>query len=399
MAINKGFHSLCARDPQWQQHNPPHQVPIYAASSFNFDTIEQGMAIFDGEKPGHVYTRFGNPTIDAVADKIALLESYELDKAEAKALLTSSGMAAITVVAMGLLKQGEKVLTHADLYGGTTSLFHQVFAPLGIEVCTVDFQDLQAVTDILRNDSAIRIIYCETPSNPLLRCIDLAQITSVATEANVYTVVDNTFATPVLQQPLSLGADFVIHSTTKYLNGHGNGIAGVVVSRDPELLDEKLVPKLRLLGCNASPWEAWLIHNGLKTLALRMEKHSTNARAVAAFLDQHPNIEQVHALSLESHPEYHLAQRQMKNSGGMLSFALKGGLKEGMSFMNRLKFCTLTPTLGDVDTLVLHPATMSHRSVPADLRAKLGISDGLIRLSVGIEDVRDIIADLEQALS
>lgn len=393
-----GFNSHCVRDPQWTQHNPPHQVPIHAASYCIFDSIKEGMAIFDGEQSGHVYSRFGNPTIDAVADKIAQLEGHQLGATTA-GLLTSSGMAAISLVALGLLEKGDKIVTQADLYGGTTALFQQILQPLGFKIITANLRDLDRVEALLSKDSAIKMLYSETPSNPVLRCLDLPAIAQLAKAHDVITVMDNTFATPVLQQPLAMGIDFVLHSTTKFLNGHGTGIAGALVSPHEDLIKERLTPTLRLLGSNVSPWEAWLVHNGMKTLALRMKQHSENARQVADFLKQHPKVVQVNALSLEDHPDFALAQRQMNDTGGMISFELEGGLEAGKAFMNRLQFCTLTPTLGDVDSLILHPATMSHRAVPKEVREAHGIPDGLVRISVGIEDVEDIIVDLEQAIN
>ncbi|MEL6973407.1 MAG: aminotransferase class I/II-fold pyridoxal phosphate-dependent enzyme, partial [Bacteroidota bacterium] len=370
---------------------------LYAASSFTFSSIEEGIAIFDGEQPGNIYSRFGNPTIDAVADKIAQLEGRGLE-GETYGLLTSSGMSAISLLGLGLLKPGDKLLTQADLYGGTVALFRDVLAPFGVEVLVRDLRDQDGLVALLEQEERIRCIYCETPSNPILRCVDLEQIAALGKAYNCYTIVDNTFATPILQQPLAHGIDFVIHSTTKYLNGHGTGTAGVVVSQHQELMTSDLINKLRLLGGTASPWEAWLLHNGMKTLALRMERHCQNAQIVAEMLQALPNVQHANYLGLLDHPDYDLAQRQMQGPGGMISFELEGGLEAGKQFMNRLKFCTLTPTLGDVDTLILHPATMSHRALDPEVRRAHGISDGLIRISVGIEDVADILQDLEQAI-
>lgn len=392
-----GPSSISARDPEWTAGNPPHQLPIYAASSFIFDSIEQGIDIFDGKVPGNIYSRFGNPTVDAVAAKIAQLESRGLENT-ALGLLTSSGMAAISLLGIGLLKPGDKLLTQSDLYGGTVALFRDILQPLGIELITHDLRDLPGVMALLDKEDRIKMIYCETPSNPVLRCVDLEQLAAFAKAYDCYTAVDNTFASPILQQPLSFGIDFVLHSTTKYLNGHGTGTAGVLVGQDKELMQEKLLPALRLIGGNASPWEAWLLHNGMKTLALRMERHCQNAAIVAEMLDNHPKVDKVNYLGLTDHPDYELAKRQMQGPGGMISFELKGGLEAGKTFMNKLQFCTLTPTLGDVDTLVLHPATMSHRAIPPEIRRASGISDGLIRISVGIEDVADILLDLEQGI-
>jgi methionine-gamma-lyase len=390
--------SISARDPQWTAGNPPHQLPIYAASSFTFESIEQGIAIFEGDTPGNIYSRFGNPTIDAVADKIARLEGRGLP-GETYGLLTSSGMAAISLIGMGLLQPGDIVLTQADLYGGTVALFRDVFQPLGIKMIIHDLRDEEGLTRVLEENHQIKMIYTETPSNPTLRCVDLEHLAAFAKAYDCFTVVDNTFATPMLQQPLAYGIDFVLHSTTKYLNGHATGTAGVLVSQHKELMQQQMLTKLRLLGCTASPWEAWLLHNGMKTLALRMERHCQNAQMVAEMLLAQDKVATVHYLGLLDHPDHELAKTQMQGPGGMISFELVGGLTAGKAFLNRLKFCTLTPTLGDVDTLVLHPATMSHRAIDPEVRRAHGISDGLIRISVGIEDIADILYDLEQAIN
>lgn len=389
--------SISARDPRWTAGNPPHQLPIYAASSFVFDSIEQGIAIFEGEEKGNIYSRFGNPTIDAVADKIARLEGRGLPH-PTMGLLTSSGMSAISVLGFGLLQPGNAILTQADLYGGTVALFRDIFHPLGIEVIVHDLRDEQGLTKLLEEQPGIKMIYSETPSNPTLRCVNLERLAAFAKAYDCYSVVDNTFATPLLQQPLAHGIDFVLHSTTKYLNGHGTGTAGVLVSQHLELMEQTLLPKLRLLGGTASPWEAWLLHNGMKTLALRMERHCQNAQIVAEMLADHEHVKQVHYLGLTNHPDHELAKAQMQGPGGMISFELDGGIEAGKAFLNKLQFCTLTPTLGDVDTLVLHPATMSHRAIDPEVRRAHGITDGLIRISVGIEDVADILHDLEQAI-
>lgn len=388
--------STAVRDPKFPSLNPPHQIPIVAASSFVFDSIEEGMAIFDGEKPGHIYGRFGNPTIDAAAAKIAALEGYGLPQ-PAAGLFCSSGMAAIATVFLGICEHGQGVLTQADLYGGTTGLLQQL-GKRGIGMSTTDLRDPAAVEAALLADPNIRIVYVETPSNPTLRVTDLAKLAELAHAHGALLVADNTFATPFVQRPLAFGADIVVHSTTKYLNGHGTGIAGAIVCRDADLLAEKLVPVYRLYGPNGNPWDAWLVLNGLKTLSLRMERHSENALEVARFLAEHGAVTRVNYPGLPDHPDRAVAEQQMSLHGGMLSFELAGGTAAGMAFMNRIKFCTLTPTLGDVDTLVLHPASMSHRGVEPAVRAAHGITDGLVRLSVGVEAVEDIIADLKQAI-
>ncbi|MEM6771656.1 MAG: PLP-dependent aspartate aminotransferase family protein [Bacteroidota bacterium] len=388
--------SRAVRDPEYKDYNPPHQIPLVAASSFIFDSIEDGMAIFDGTQPGHIYGRFGNPTIDAAAAKIAALEGHDLPHPTA-GLFCSSGMAAIATVMLGLCEPGATVLTQADLYGGTTGLLEQL-GKRGIHTETTDLRNAAAVEEKLVRNPSIQMVYVETPSNPTLRVTDLAKLAELAHAHGALLVADNTFATPFVQRPLAFGADIVIHSTTKYLNGHGTGIAGAIVCKDVDLLQEKLIPTYRLFGPNGNPWDAWLVLNGLKTLGLRMERHSKNALEIAEFLRDHGAVSRVNYPGLMDHPDLAVIDRQMSLHGGMLSFELAGGTAAGMAFMNRIKFCTLTPTLGDVDTLVLHPATMSHRGVAPEVRAAHGISDGLVRLSVGVESVEDIIADLKQAI-
>ncbi|PHI18136.1 hypothetical protein CEQ90_19515 [Lewinellaceae bacterium SD302] len=391
------LNSRCVRDPEYKAANPAHQIPIVAASSFVFDSIEQGLDIFDGKTEGHVYGRFGNPTIDAAAQKIADMEAHGTG-IPAYGLFTSSGMSAIATTLLACVPAGQKVLCQQDLYGGTTNLI-QLLENRGIGMVNanlLDFNVARLVAEQKRN--AIAAIYLETPVNPTLQVIDLEKMQLLARELNALLIVDNTFATSLVQQPLSYGADIVVHSTTKYLNGHGTGVAGAIVCKDLSLYEEKLVPAYRLVGGSGNPWDAWLVLNGLKTLPLRMERHSQNAQTVAEWLAAHPAVTTVNYPGLADHPQIELVERQMKLSGGMLSFELKGGKVAAMEFMNRLNFCTLTPTLGDVDTLVLYPAGMSHRGVEPEVRRTHGITDGLIRLSVGIEAVEDILADLEQAL-
>lgn len=397
MTPDTGFGSRCVHDIPPESHTRPHSLPIYATASFDFASIEQGMGIFTGEQPGHLYSRFGNPTLDSVAAKIAALEGHRLP-VDTYAYLFSSGMAAIASLMLGLLRQGDKILTQGNLYGGTTELFNKILAPLGVSPVLTDLTDLQGVEDLLRAEPSIKMMYFETPANPTLACVDMAQLNDLAKRYDCLMTVDNTFATPYVQQPLAFGADFVIHSTTKYLNGHGNSTGGALIGRQGDGRQDRIFTALKLVGTNSNAWDAWLINNGLKTLALRMEQHCRNAQAVAEFLEDHPQVEQVNYPGIPSHPDHRLAQRQMKRFGGMLSFELAGGLEAGKTFMDRLQFCTLTPTMGDVDTMVLHPASMSHLRVPREQRLASQITDGLIRLSVGIETVEDIIADLDQAI-
>ena len=390
------FSSLSVRDPRVEQYNAPHQVPIVAASSFVFNDLQQGEDIFGGSEPGHIYGRFGNPTVDAAARKIAELEGYGIDR-PTHGLFCASGMAAISTAIMGTCKAGDAILTPADLYGGTSSLIDQL-GSCGIRRVTTQLRDVKEVEDILSADPEIRLIYLETPTNPTLRCTDIELLADLAHHYGALLLVDNTFATPALQQPLKGGADMVVHSTTKYLNGHGTGIAGALVCTDETLFKEKFVPLYRLHGGGGNPWDAWLVLNGLKTLPLRMERHGRNAAEIAEYLLRHPRVQTVNYPGLEGHADCIAIGKQMTGHGGMLSFELEGGLTAGRAFMDALRFCTITPTLGDVDTLVLHPATMSHRGIEPGVRAANGITDGLIRMSVGIEAVEDILDDVRQAI-
>jgi len=391
--------SLTVKEHPENRSTAPHVLPIYATSSFDFEDIDQGIEIFKNIESGHAYSRYANPTVDTVAAKIAALESYGLGF-EASAVMTSSGMAAIATLLLGTLKTGDKVLSQGNLYGGTTELLNSVFAQFGVETVFTNLRDLERTEEILRNDPAIKMLYCETPANPTLACVDIAALAEMAHRHGAWCAIDNTFSTPILQQPFALGVDFVVHSTTKYLNGHGNSIAGVVLGRNPELMRKGVWRAMKLVGTNCSPFEAWLTNNGMKTLSLRMERHCANALGLAQFLEKHPAVERVNYPGLPSHPDHALAARQMRGGfGGMLSFELRGGLEAGIACMNRIRFCSLAPTLGDVDTLILHPASSSHLAVPKEIRLQNGITDGLIRVSVGIENLRDIEADLIQAIN
>ena len=391
------FQSLCVREIKENRTTDPHVLPIYATSSFDFKHIDQGINIFRGDEKGHVYSRFGNPTVEAVAEKIASLEAHNTGK-RIYGLFCSSGMAAILTLVLALMKKGDKILTQGNLYGGTTELFSDVLTPLGIEVVRTDLKDMAKVEKQLDLDRSIKMIFGESPANPTLACLDLVQISAICKKHGIWSVIDNTFCTPYLQQPFLYDIDFVIHSTTKYLNGHGNSTAGIILGSQAELMQKDVWKTMKLAGTNSNAFDAWLVNQGLKTLALRMEKHCSNAQQLAEFLEKHHIVQTVNYPGLLSHPDHSTAKRQMREFGGMLSFELKGGLEKGLTFMRKIRFCTLAPTMGDVDTLILHPASMSHFNVPKEIREKNGITDGLIRVSVGIEDIRDIISDIETAL-
>lgn len=388
--------SLCVKEGYENRSTKPHQLPIYATSSFTFDRLEDANEIFKGQAQGHVYSRYGNPTVDTVAQKLADLEAFGTGL-DAYGFLTSSGMSAISTVVMANIKAGETILTQGDLYGGTTELFVKILSQQGVKTEMTDFTDTDKLEQILKANQNIRVIYMETPANPTMKCIDILAVSRLAKKYGVTTIVDNTFCTPVIQQPLSLGVDFVIHSTTKYLNGHGNSIAGVIIGHRQDL-KKQVWTVLKLVGTTSNAWDAWLINNGLKTLALRMERHSSNAMKVATYLNNHKKVKKVNYNGLADNAYHKLASSQMKMFGGMLSFDIDGTKEDAIATINRMQFCANAPTLGDVDTLVLHPATSSHLNVDTRLRLENGITDGLIRLSVGIENVEDIIADLDQAL-
>jgi methionine-gamma-lyase len=391
--------SFLVKEPHDNRTTAPHILPLYATSSFVFENIDQSIEVFKNIESGHVYSRYANPTVDSVAKKIADLETHGLNM-EAHAVMTSSGMSAISTLLLGVLKSGDKVLSQANLYGGTTELLKAIFGQFGIETIFTDLQNLSNVAQLLQSEPGIKMLYCETPANPTLACVDIAALSNLAHEYGAFCAIDNTFATPFLQQPFAYGVDFIVHSTTKYLNGHGNSTAGIVIGKDHDLMRQHVWKAMKLVGTNCSPFEAWLTHNGLKTMSLRMQQHCANALEVARFLEQHPAIERVNYPGLPSHPDHALASRQMRNGyGGMLSFELRGGLEAGIRAMNRIAFCTIAPTLGDVDTLVLHPASSSHIAVPREVRLQNNITDGLIRLSIGIESADDIIADLAQAIA
>ncbi len=392
------FHSICVKEVDAPVSTKSHILPIYPTSSFVFENIEQGIDIFTGKEQGHVYSRYGNPTVEAVAAKLAALEVYGSD-IEANGIMVSSGMSAISTLFMATLKAGDKVLSQGNLYGGTTELLQKIFKNLGVEPIFTNLRDLNQTERLLKENPSIKMLYFETPANPTLACVNIQALSALGKKYGAWTAIDNTFPTPYFQQPLILGCDFVIHSTTKFLNGHGNSIAGVIIGKDLAFMQEKVWTAMKLAGTNCNPWDAWLTHNGLKTLTLRMDRHQANATALANYLKDHNQVAQVNYLSLTDHPDHLLAKQQMSGFGGMMSFELKGGLEAGIKFMSSLKFCTLAPTLGDTDTLILHPASMSHKNVEQAMRERNGITDGLIRVSVGIESVEDIIADMDQAIS
>lgn len=394
----KGFSSAAIHAGHKKDPNYAHQTPIYASSTYVFDEAEQGMRRFSGEEEGYIYSRWGNPTVSEAEEKITALETLRLN-IPAKGILHASGMAAITTLCLSILKAGEKVLTHYSLYGGSHELLNLVLPRLGIDPIVVDLRKLDEVENIFKNDRTIKMLYLETPANPTIQIVDIEELTKIAKKYDVIVACDNTFATPYLQQPFKFGVDFIVHSTTKFLNGHGTAIGGILIGKDVEFMKTKATKTHRLLGGNSNPFDAFLLTQGIKTLEIRMQRHISNAGAVVDFLVNHSAIAKVNYEGLATHPDHKIAMKQMKSAGGMLSFELKEGMHAGISFMNRLRMCTRTVSLGTVDTLLSHPASMTHFQVPKEERERFGITDGMIRMNVGIENIEDIIADLDQALA
>ena len=392
-----GFGSTAVHAGHKQDPQYAHLVPIYASSTYVFDNAEQGMKRFNGDEQGYIYARWGNPTSTEAEEKIAALETFGLDM-EVKGILHASGMAAISTLMLSTLKSGDKVLTHYSLYGGTEELIHLVLPQLGITAIITDLRKTDGVEDLIRKDPSIKMMYLETPANPTIQCVDIQELSSIAKKHNLIVACDNTFATPYLQQPFKFGVDFIVHSTTKFLNGHGTAIGGILLGRDVEKMNTTITKTHRLLGGNANPFDAFLLINGMKTLELRMDRHCSNAAKVADYLEAHPQVAKTNYAGLRHHPDHAIAMKQMKHPGAMLSFELKDGLAAGIGLMNGLNMCIRTVSLGTCDTLLSHPASMTHYGVPKEQREKYGITDGLIRMNVGIENVEDILNDLEQAL-
>jgi methionine-gamma-lyase len=393
----QGFGSASVHAGHHPEPLHAHQTPIYASSTFVFDTAEQGMKRFSGEEPGYIYSRWGNPTMTEAADRIAALETFGLDL-EVMGILHASGMAAISTLLFSNLKAGDKVLSHFSLYGGSNEILFKILPELNIEPIIVDLRKFDEVEDVLKKNRDIKLMYLETPANPTIQCVDIEELSKLGKKYNLIVACDNTFATPYLQQPFKYDVDFVVHSTTKFLNGHGTAIGGVLIGRDIEFMKTKATKVHRLLGGNSNGFDAFLLIQGIKTLEIRMDRHCSNAMEVAKYLESHNSIEKVNYSGLTSHPDHKVALKQMRHPGAMLSFELKSGLQGGIDFMNKLKMCVRTVSLGTVDTLLSHPASMTHYSVPKEQRERYGITDGLIRMNVGIENLQDILADLAQAL-
>lgn len=366
-------------------------TPIYATSTYIFDSAEQGGRRFALEEEGYIYSRLGNPTNTQVENKVALLEGGEA------CMSTASGMGAITSSIWPFIKAGDHILASKTLYGCTFAFLEHGLPKLGVDVEFIDMSNLEEVKAHLKDNT--RIVYLETPANPNMDICDIEEISKLAHKnKDTLVIVDNTYCSPYIQNPLALGADMVVHSATKYINGHGDVIAGFIVGSNELIAQTRLVGVKDMTGAVLSPFEAYLINRGLKTLPLRMERHCQNAMKVAEFLENHEKVASIQYPGLKSFKFYDLAKKQMRLPGAMISFELKGGIEAGRTLMNSVKLLTLAVSLGDCETLIQHPATMTHSPYTAEERAKAGITDGMVRLSVGLENVDDIIADLTQAL-
>ncbi len=387
--------TICASDAGLNVLNA-HAVPVFASSTFIYESPTEAAKIFASQSEGFIYSRWSHPNAELIENKIAKLESYGLPNT-ARALAFSSGMAAFNALFQSLLQTGDTVLVQGNIYGTSVDYFNHFGKQFGIKVIYEDFKDFEALHQHCKQ-YRIGVLYAETPSNPTVNCYDIKKLSAIAHQYGCKLCVDNTFATPLLQQPLQYGADFVLHSATKFLNGHGNALSGIIVSCDIEFMQNQLWKVRKLHGSIAPPFDAWLLNNGIKTLPLRMDKHCKNTMEVATFLSKHKAVATVNYLGLQHHEDYKLAKKQMKDFGGVLSFELKQGLRAGKKLMERLKVCRLTASLGTCDTLIQHPASMSHSFVPQSQREKFGITNGLVRLSVGLENINDILNDLEQGL-
>ncbi len=387
----KGRHSKAIHGGlESEKHHGAVSVPIYQTSTFAFPTAEEGAARFAGTSRGPIYTRLGNPTIAALEECVAKLEGG------CGAIGTATGMAAVSTVFLALLRAGDHVVGTHPLYGPSRGLLEAYFSRLGVTSTFVGAADTAAIAAAVRPET--RLVYVETPANPNLDLVDLAAAARAAHQAGVPLVVDNTFAGPHLQRPLEHGADIVLHSMTKSLNGHSDVVAGIVVAKEPKHL-VALTDAARTFGFTMDPHQAWLVLRGIRTLGMRVERAQANAQALAAWLETHPAIEWLRYPGLPSHPQHELARRQMDGPGSVIAFELRGGVEAGRLLMDSVKVITLAVSLGGIESLIEHPASMTHSKVPAEEQRRQGSTPGLVRLAVGCEDVEDLRADLEQALA
>ena len=391
MSLNKsGFNSKLIHGGDYEDALGSAVTPIFQSSTFKFRDADHGAACFAGEDDGYIYTRIGNPTIRDLEKTMAVLENGH------DGIATSSGMGAVNCVYLAYLGAGSHVVSHEAVYGPARVVLETLYVQFGVESTFVNTSDIEQVRNAIRPNT--KLIYTETPANPTMDIADLKAISNLAHEYGIPVCVDNTFCSPYLQKPLDLGVDIVLHSMTKFINGHADVVAGMLVTKTEE--DYKRLRGVMInVGCNMDPHQAFLARRGVKTLGVRIDRAQGNAIKVAEFLSNHPKIDWIMYPGLESHPQYELGKRQMKGPGAMISFGLKGGYDAGKILMNSLELALLAVSLGGIETLIQHPASMTHSKMSAEAKQKTGISDGLVRLSVGIEDVEDIISDLEQGLN
>ncbi len=371
-------------------HEDEHSIPIFMTSSYVFNSAEEAAQRFTGQQAGNIYSRFTNPTVDAFQQRLARMEQGQ------RCLAFASGMAAIMAVCMSLLKSGDHVVCSRSVFGNTVLTFQNYFAKFGVETTFVELSDLDAWDSAIQGNT--RFLFVETPSNPLMELVDIHALASIAHAKNTLLVVDNVFCTPVLQKPLVLGADIVVHSATKYMDGQGRCVGGAVIANE-EIIEQSIYPYLRTGGATMSAFNAWVFLSGLETLALRMKAHCDSAMDLAAWLEQHPAVAKVHYPGLESHSQHQLAKQQQSHFGGVVSFELLGGQEQAWKLINATKMLSITANLGDVKTTITHPASTTHGRLAPEVRLQAGIKDSLVRISVGLENIQDIKQDLLVGLS
>lgn len=387
---NKGFNSKLVHGGDFHDHLGSAVTPIYQTSTFSFQSADHGAQCFSGESDGFIYTRLGNPTIIDLEKTVASLENGY------GGIATSSGMAAVNTVYLGVLSTGDHMIGHNAVYGPSRAIMESLYPKFGIESTFIDATDLNQIKDAIKPNT--RLLFLESPANPTIGITDIHAASNLAHQHGILVCVDNTFCSPYLQQPLNLGADIVVHSMTKFINGHADVVAGMIIPKTEEYY-KKLRSVMMNVGCNMDPHQAFLTRRGLKTLAIRIEKAQQNSIIIAEHLEKHPKVEWIMYPGLKSHPQYELGKKQMRGPGAMISFGLKGGFEAGKTMMNNVKLALLAVSLGGIETLIQHPASMTHSKLNAEAKRKAGITDGLVRLSVGIEEVEDIIEDLDQALA
>jgi len=387
---NLGFNSKLIHSGGYKDKYGSVNVPIFQSSTFQFESAEEGARCFNGESDGYIYTRIGNPTIKVLENIIAELENGF------GGIGTSSGMGAVNTVYMGLLSQGDHIISSDAVYGPSRVVMEGKYSSFGIESTYVNTSDVENIKNAIKPNT--KVLYLETPANPTIEISDLEACAKIAKDNNLIMVADNTFSSPYLQRPIEFGADVVLHSLTKFINGHADIVGGIVVTKDV-LMYNKLRSTMINLGCNMDPHQAYLVIRGLKTLGIRIDRAQENAMKIAEFLENHPKVEWIKYPGLKSHPQHELAKKQMDGFGSMISFGLKGGFDAGKTLMDNVKLAMLAVSLGGVESLIEHPASMTHSKVSQEDKIKAGITDGLVRYSVGIEDVNDLILDLDQALA